>query len=323
MRSRLSALLLAGLLALAGGAADAQQFPVKPIRIVAPFTPGGTVDLLSRLLGQRLSQLARQPVVIENRPGAGGNVGMEVVAHSAPDGYTLVMGSIGTCSLNPHLYASLGYTVERDFAPVMLVGSIANLLVVHPSVAANSVKELVALAKAKPGQLTYASSGFGSSLHLSGELFNAVAGIDLQHVPYKGSAPAINDIVGGQINVMFDNMPSMFPQAQAGKVRPLAVTGLKRSRLFPNVPTMQEAGYPGFVIAPWFGVLAPAKTPPQVLAQLNAWFNEALKDPTVQKRLADIDLDGGGGSGADFARLIRAESDKWGKLIRDKNIKAE
>lgn len=323
MRSGFTSLLLACVIALAANAASAQQYPTKPIRIVVPFTPGGTVDMLSRLLGQRLSQLARQSVVIENRPGAGGNVGMEVVARSAPDGYTLVMGSIGTLSLNPHLYPALGYNVERDFAPVMLVGSIANILVVHPSVAANTVKELVALAKAKPGQLTYASSGFGSSLHLSGELFNSVAGVDLQHVPYKGSAPAINDIVGGQINVMFDNMPSMFPQAQAGKVRPLAVTGVKRSRLFPNVPTMQEAGYPGFVIAPWFGVVAPAKTPPQVLAQLNAWLNEALKDPTVQKRLEDIDLDDGGGSSADFARLIRSESDKWGKLIREKNIKAE
>ena len=247
MRSRLTSLLLVAMLVLAGNV-GAQQYPVKPIRIVAPFTAGGTVDLLSRLLGQRVSQLAKQPVVIENRPGAGGNVGMEVVARSAPDGYTLVMGSIGTCSLNQHLYASLGYNVERDFVPVMYVGAVANLLVVNPGVAANSVKELVALAKAKPGQLTYASSGFGSSLHLAGELFNSLAGVDLQHVPYKGSAPAINDIVGGQINVMFDNMPSMFPQAQAGKVRPLAVTGAKRSRLFPNVPTMQEAGYPGFVL---------------------------------------------------------------------------
>ena len=322
MRSRLTSLLLVAMLVLAGNV-GAQQYPVKPIRIVAPFTAGGTVDLLSRLLGQRVSQLAKQPVVIENRPGAGGNIGMEVVARSAPDGYTLVMGSIGTCSLNQHLYASLGYNVERDFVPVMYVGAVANLLVVNPGVAANSVKELVALAKAKPGKLTYASSGFGSSLHLAGELFNSLAGVDLQHVPYKGSAPAINDIVGGQINVMFDNMPSMFPQAQAGKVRPLAVTGAKRSRLFPNVPTMQEAGYPGFVLTAWFGVLVPAKTPPPVVAQLNAWFNEALKDPTIQKRLADIDFDHGGGSGADFTRLIKSESDKWGKLIRDKNIKAE
>lgn len=304
-------------------AANAQNFPTKPVRIIVPFPPGGTPDTLSRVLGNRASQLLKQQVIVENRPGAGGNVAMELVARAAPDGYTLIMGTIGTCALNPHLYQSIGFNVERDFAPVMLVGSISNLLAVHPSVPVNSVKELVAAARAKPGDLTYGSSGFGSSLHLSMELFKTAAGIDIRHVPYKGSALAVTALVGGEVNMMFDNIPSILTNAQAGKVRPIAVTGPKRSRLFPNVPTMQEAGYGTVVVTPWFGLLAPAKTPPALVERLNAVFNEAMRDETVRKRFAEIDLEPGNGPAADYGKLIRAESDKWGKLIRDKNIKAE
>ena len=311
------------LAAFVTGPVQAQEWPAKPIRLVVPFPPGGTPDILARLLGQRAARALGQQVVVDNRPGAGGNVAMEIVARSAPDGYTVVMGTIGTCALNPSLYANLPFSVQRDFAPVMLVGSIANLLAVHPSVPATSVKELVALAKARPRTLTYASSGFGSSLHVAGELFRGAATVDLVHVPYKGSQPALMDLVAGQVNLIFDNMPSVLPMVQAGKVRPLAVTGAKRSRLFPGLPTMAEAGYPEASIAPWYGVLAPARVPGPVLAKLNAAFNEALRDPAVQKRLAEIDLEPAGGSGAQYAALIAAETDKWGRVIREKGIRAE
>jgi len=324
MRSRLHLLAaLALAFVLPAAPAIAQDFPRKPIRIIVPFPPGGTPDMLSRLLSQRATQLFGKQVIIDNRPGAGGNVAMELVARAPGDGYTLIMGSIGTCAINPYIYKTIGFDVERDFAPLMEVGRITNLLAVHPSVPAKDVEELVALIRAKPGEMTYASSGFGSSLHLTSELFESLAGIQIRHVPYKGSALAVTALVGGEVNFMFDNMPSISPHAGAGRVRPIAVTGTKRSKLFPGVPTMQEAGYKDVVMQPWFGLLAPAKTPPEVLAKLNAVFNEALRDPTVQKRLAELDVEPVGGSGADFGKHIRAESVKWSRLIRERKITAE
>jgi tripartite-type tricarboxylate transporter receptor subunit TctC len=324
MRSRLHLLAAFALaIALPAAPAFAQDFPRKPVKIIVPFPPGGTPDMLSRLLSQRATQLLGQQVVVDNRPGAGGNVAMELVARAPADGYTLIMGSIGTCSINPYIYRTIGFDVERDFAPLMEVGRIANLLAVHPSVPAKDVKELVALIRAKPGEMTYASSGFGSSLHLTSELFESLAGIQIRHVPYKGSALAVTALVGGEVNFMFDNMPSIAPHAAGGRVRPIAVTGTRRSKLFPDVPTMQEAGYKDVVMQPWFGLLAPAKTPPAVLAKLNAVFNEAMRDPTVQKRLTEIDVESVGGSGADFGKHIRAESEKWSRLIRERKITAE
>lgn len=323
MRRRTFLSLLPAAAAIAAGGARAQDFPRRPVRIVVPFPPGGTPDMLSRLLGQRASQLFGQSVVVENRPGAGGNVAMEVVARSPADGHTLIMGTIGTCAINPHVYRKVGFDVDKDFAPVMLVGSISNLLAVHPSVKANSVAELVALARATPGGLTYASSGFGSSVHLIAEVFQIETGVELRHVPYKGSALAVTALMAGETQIMFDNMPSISPNALAGKVRPLAVTGTARSKLFPKVPTMREAGHPGVTINPWFGLLAPARTPAPVLARLNAVFNEAMRDPAVQKRFAEIDLEPAGGSAADYGRLIRAESARWGELARSRNIIAE
>lgn len=323
MRRRTFLSLLPAAAAIAAGGARAQDFPRRPVRIVVPFPPGGTPDMLSRLLGQRASQLFGQSVVVENRPGAGGNVAMEVVARSPADGHTLIMGTIGTCAINPHVYRKVGFDVDKDFAPVMLVGSISNLLAVHPSVKANSVAELVALARATPGGLTYASSGFGSSVHLIAEVFQIETGVELRHVPYKGSALAVTALMAGETQIMFDNMPSISPHALAGKVRPLAVTGTARSKLFPKVPTMREAGHPGVTINPWFGLLAPARTPAPALARLNAVFNEAMRDPAVQKRFAEIDLEPAGGSAADYGRLIRAESARWGELARSRNIIAE
>ena len=324
MRSRLhvvAALALAALLPFTPAAA--QDFPRKPVKIIVPFPPGGTPDMLSRLLAQRATQILGQQVIVDNRPGAGGNVAMDLVSRSPADGHTLIMGTVSTCSVNEFIFKGLTYNVERDFVPLMEVGRISNLLAVHPSLPVNSVKDLVALAKAKPGTLTYATSGYATTLHLTAELFESSAGIQIRHVPYKGSALAVTALVAGEVNFMFDNMPTIAQQAAAGKVRPLAVTGPKRSKLFPNVPTMQEAGYKDLVVQPWFGLLAPAKVPPAVLAKLNAAFNEAMRDPTVLKRFSEIDLQPVGGSGADFQKLIRAEAQKWGKLVREKNITAE
>lgn len=322
MRARFTALLVLVLAAVcAVPSALAQTFPRKPIKLIVPFPPGGTPDMLARILGQQVGQIAKQQVIIDNRPGAAGNVAMELVARAAPDGYTLIMGTIGTLSINPYIYRTVGFDVARDYAPVMNAGSISNLLAVHPSVPVNSVREFVELARKKP--LTYASSGFGSSLHITSEYFQSLAGIDLQHVPYKGSALAVTALVGGETNVMFDNMPSIAPHVVAGKLKPLAVTGPKRSHLFPNVPTMKEAGYPDVVVTPWYGILAPVKTPPEVVARLNALFNEAMRDSTVLKRYEEMDVEPGGGTPAQFADLIRAESAKWSKLVRDKKIVAE
>jgi tripartite-type tricarboxylate transporter receptor subunit TctC len=324
MRSRLHLLVaLAIAAALPSAPVCAQTFPRKPVKIIVPFPPGGTPDMLARLLGQRATQILGQQVIVDNRPGAGGNVAMELVARANADGYTLIMGTIGTCSINPYIYRKVGFDVERDFAPLMEVGRIPNMLAVHPSQPVRSVKELVDLARTKPGGLTYASSGFGSSLHLTSILFESLAGMEIRHVPYKGSALAVTALVGGEVNFMFDNMPSIAPHAAGGKVRPIAVTGTQRSKLFPEVPTMQEAGYKDVVMMPWFGLLAPARTPSAVLAKLNGVFNEAMRDPLVQKRLAEMDLEVVGGSGADFGKLIRAESAKWGRLIRDRKITAE
>jgi tripartite-type tricarboxylate transporter receptor subunit TctC len=323
MRRRTFLSLLPAAAAIAADGARAQDFPRRPIRIVVPFPPGGTPDMLSRLLGQRASQLFGQSVVVENRPGAGGNVAMEVVARSPADGHTLIMGTIGTCAINPHVYRKVGFDVDKDFAPVMLVGSISNLLAVHPSVKANSVADLVALARATPGGLTYASSGFGSSVHLIAEVFQAETGVELRHVPYKGSALAVTALMAGETQIMFDNMPSISQHALAGKVRPLAVTGTARSKLFPKVPTMREAGHAGVTINPWFGLLAPARIPAPVLARLNTVFNEAMRDAAVQKRFAEIDLEPAGGSAADYGKLIRTESARWGEVARSRNIVAE
>jgi tripartite-type tricarboxylate transporter receptor subunit TctC len=318
------ALIFAALFAvLAPAAASAQTFPVRPIKIVVPFPPGGTPDILSRVLGNAATRILGQQIVVENRPGAGGNVAMDLVARAAPDGYTLIMGTIGTCAMNPFLYSGLRFDVERDFAPVMLVGSISNVLAVHPSVPAKSVKELVALAKARPDGLTYASSGYGSSLHIAGELLKSEAGVQIRHVPYKGSQPALMDVMAGQADLMFDNMPSILPHVQSGRLRPLAVTGTKRSKALPNVPTMAESGYPGFVVTPWFGLLAPAKTPANIVLKLNQAFNEAMKDATVRQRFAEIELEPGNGMPEAYRTLIRSEAARWGKLIRDRNIKAE
>ena len=259
----LQKLMVAIAFAVLAPGAQAQSYPDKPIRLVCPFPPGGAVDIASRAVAHELTQILGQPVTVDNRPGAGGNIGADIAAKSAPDGYTLLMTTSGIMAINPALYSKLPFDTIKDFAPVSMVVLLNNVLVVNPSLPVKSVKELIALAKARPGKLTYASSGNGTSIHLSAELFKSMTGVDMLHIPYKGSAPAITDLLGGQVDMMFDNIPSSLPQIKAGKLRALAVTGAKRSPLMPDVPTIAEAGVPGYDSYVWFGIVGPPARRPQ------------------------------------------------------------
>jgi tripartite-type tricarboxylate transporter receptor subunit TctC len=314
---------LAAVLALIAAGAAAQNYPTKPIRLVVPFPPGGTTDILAREVGQRLSASLGQTVVIDNRPGAGGNIGAELVAKSAPDGYTLLMCTVSTHAINPNLYAKLPYDHVADFAPVILVASVPNVLEVTPSLPVNSVADLIKLAKEKPGQINFASSGSGTSIHLSGELFKTMAGVDMTHVPYKGSAPALTDLIGGQVQVMFDNLPSSLPQIKAGKLRAIAVTSAQRAPALPNVPTIAESGLPGFEATSWFGVVAPAGTPPAIVARLNADLNQWLQTPEAREKLLAQGAAAAGGSPEQFAAYIRAETEKWAKVVKASGAKVD
>ncbi len=301
----------------------AQDYPSKPVRFVVPFAPGGTTDVLARLVGEKLSASLGQQFVVDNKPGAGGNVGTAQVAKAEPDGYTLLMGTVGTHAINASIYPSLPYDPVQDFAPVTLVATVPNVLVVNPEVPANSVAELIALAKEKPGELNFASSGNGSSIHLSGELFKAMTGVDIVHVPYKGSGPAVVDLLGGQVQMMFDNLPSSAPQIKAGKLRPLGVTSKERSPTLPDVPTIAEAGVPGYEALSWFGVLVPAGTRDAIVAKLQNEIAKALADPTMRERFAELGAVPVGGTSAEFADLITAETAKWAKVVQDAGIKLE
>ena len=317
------AAVLAGLLGLSAGPAQAQDYPTKPVRFVVPFAPGGTTDVLARLLGEKLSASLGQQFVIDNQAGAGGNIGTAQVAKAEPDGYTILMGPVGTHAINQSIYPRLPFDPIKDFAPVTLVATVPNVLVVNPEVPANSVAELIALAKEKPGELNFASSGNGSSIHLSGELFKAMTGVDIVHVPYKGSGPAVVDLLGGQVQMMFDNLPSSAPQIKAGKLRPLGVTSKERSPTLPDVPTIAEAGVPGYEALSWFGVLVPAGTPDAIVAKLQNEIAKALADPAMRERFAELGAVPVGGSPAEFAELITAETAKWAKVVQDAGIKLE
>jgi tripartite-type tricarboxylate transporter receptor subunit TctC len=276
--------LIAALVAVAA-CASAQNYPNKPIRLVVPFPAAGTTDILAREVGQRLSVTLGQPVVIDNRPGAGGNIGADIVAKSAPDGYTLLMATVGTHAINASLYSNMPYDHIKDFTPVVLVAGVPNVLEVTPSLPVKTVADLIKLAKEKPGQINFASSGNGTSIHLSGELFKSMAGVDMTHVPYKGSAPALVDLVGGQVQVMFDNVPSSIEQIKAGKLRAVAVTSAQRSPALPDVPTIAESGLPGFEASAWFGIVAPAGTPAAVVNRINADVNQWLHTPQAEEKL--------------------------------------
>ncbi len=308
--------LLGSVLAVLAAGSQAQTYPSRPIRLVVPFPAAGTTDILAREVGQRLSATFGQSVVIDNRPGAGGNIGSDLVAKSAPDGYTLLMGTVGTHAINPNLYAKMPYDHLKDFVPVVLVASVPNVLEVTPSLPVHSVADLIRLAKAKPGQINFASSGSGTSIHLSGELFKAMAGVDMTHVPYKGSAPALTDLIGGQVQVMFDNLPSSLPQIKAGKLRAIAVTSAQRAPALPDIPTIAESGLPGFEATSWFGILAPAGTSPAIVARINADVNQWLQSPEAKEKLLAQGAAAAGGSPEQFGAYIRAETEKWAKVVK-------
>ena len=298
------------------------DFPSRPVRIVVPSTPGGALDILSRMLAQKLPQRWGQPLVIDNRAGAGGIIGSEIVAKSDPDGHTLLVVALGYAA-NPFLYDKLPYRTPQDFAAITVLASAPNVLVVHPSVAANSVRELIALAKAKPGNLVYATSGVGTSGHLAMELFKRIAGVEMVHVPYKGAGASTAAVVAGQVQVLSTALGAALPQIKAGRLRALAVTGLKRTSVAPEIPTAAESGLPGYVVDGWFAALAPAKTPPRIVERLQAEFSAVYKMPDVDERLNAMGFDAGVMTPRETTRFIDDEIAKWGKLIRDVGIKGE
>jgi tripartite-type tricarboxylate transporter receptor subunit TctC len=303
------------------GNALAQNYPNRPIRIVVVSTPGGSVDTMARVVGPKLAERWGQQVIVDNRPGAGGAIAAELVARSPADGYTLIMGTVASLATNVSLRKSLPYDPVRDFAPITLVATQNLMLLIHPSIPAKSVKELVALAKRQPGQLSFASAGNGTGGHLSGELFKLLAGIDMLHVPYKGVAPALIDVISGQVSMTFASILSGHPHARSGKLRALAVTGAKRSPAVPELPTMIEAGVKGYESATWYGLLAPAGTPPDIVAKLNAEVVAILKQPETHERLSKEGADPVGNTPAEFGKFIRSEIAKWGKVIKAAGIK--
>ncbi len=309
-------------LAAFAGCAAAQGYPNKPIRLVVPFVAGGGTDLTARIIAQRLNDALGQPVVVDNRPGAGGVIGADLVAKAQPDGYTLLMGTPGSLTINPNLQPKMPYRLQ-DFAPVTLATLSPFVMVVHPSVPASSVKELVALAKAKPGVLNYGSAGNGSVAHLSAEQFKSLAGVQLTHVPYKGSAQSVTDLIGGQLQVMFENQPVVLPHIRSGKLRALGVGTARRSALLPDVPTVAEAGVPGYEASTAFGVLAPAKTPHDVIARLNRDIVAILQTPEVRERLAALGLDAVGSTPAQYAEHLKSELAQYGKAIKAAGIRAD
>jgi tripartite-type tricarboxylate transporter receptor subunit TctC len=302
--------------ALAHSALAAEAYPSRPIRFVVPLAPGGAVDIAARAVGQGLSQRLGQQVVVDNRAGGGGNIGAEIVAKAPPDGYTMVMGSSSNFGVNPTLYKNLGYDAVRDFAPVSLVSFAPNALMVNPSVPAHTVKELVAIARAKPGTLNFASSGQGGSNHMAGELFKMVAGVDIVHVPYKGTGPALADTISGNVQMQFGSIIAALPHVKAGKLRALAVTVPRRVPALPQVPTMAEAGYPAVETTVWTGVLVPAKTPQPIVQRLNTEIVAVLKDPDLRTRFAAQGAEAVGSTSAEFGAHIRREIEKWGKVVR-------
>ncbi len=311
-------------LALVAAAAAAQTYPSKPVRLVSPDPPAGVNDLLARIIAPKLGEYLGQPVVVENRAGATGNIGADIVAHSPADGHTLLMGQAGNLSINISLMAKMPFDPVRDFAPITLVAATPNVLVVHPSLPVKSVKDLVALAKAKPGMINYATSGIGSPGHLAAELLNKSAGIKLVHIPYKGAAPALLDVVAGNAQLYFTSPASAMPFMPSGRLRMVAVASIKRSALLPDLPTVAEAGYPDFDVSSWWGVVAPAATPRDVVMRLHAEINRALALPETRARIAELGAEiVTSNTPEQFAAYIRTETVKWARLIREVGVKPE
>jgi tripartite-type tricarboxylate transporter receptor subunit TctC len=318
--SRLFALAVALLSALP---AAAQNFPTKPLRIVVPFTPAGAVDIATRATAHEMQRILGQPVAVENKPGAGGNLGVLDVARAAPDGYSLVMSTSGIQAINPALYAKMPLDPNKELAAVAPIVSLSNVLVVHPSVPARTVKEVIALARKDPGKWTYASSGNGTSIHMSGAMFTQMTRTDILHIPYKGSAPAVTDLLGGQTNMMFDNIPSSLPHIKSGKLIAIATTGAKRDPALPDLPTVAEAGVPGYESGVWFGIMVPAATPKDIIARLNAAAVQAAKAPEFIKRMTDLGYNIIPGTPEDMAKMLDAELKRWAPIVKASGAKVD
>jgi tripartite-type tricarboxylate transporter receptor subunit TctC len=316
----LAGFALAAFATLAGAQ---QPWPSKPIRYVVPFAAGGTTDILARTISEKLSVALGQPVIVDNKPGAGGGVGAAEVAKSPPDGYTILGGTISTHAINATLYSNLPYDPVRDFVPITLIARVPNMLVVNNDIPAKDVAELVKLMKASPGKWSFASSGNGTSQHLSGELFKGMAGVEMQHIPYKGSPPALNDVMGGQVSMTFDNITTAWALAKGGKLRALAVTTAKRSPVAPDVPTLAESGLPGYEIGSWQGVFAPAGTPPDIVRRLNTEIVKIINMPDVQKKLIDLGAEPVGNSSEEFTVFVKAEVVKWGDVVKKSGAKVD
>jgi tripartite-type tricarboxylate transporter receptor subunit TctC len=301
--------------------AYAQTYPTKPIHWVSPWAAGGANDILSRMIGNEISTTLGQPVVVENKPGASGTVGTASVAKSPPDGYTITLGSTPSYATAPSMYPDLPYNPVRDFAPITLVARVSNLLVVHPSLPVNSVKELIAYAKANPGKLNFTSVGSGSTPHLSAELFKMMAGVEMNHVPYKGTAPALVDLIAGRVDLAFEGTPALLPHVRAGRLRALGITSLQRSQLLPDVPTISESGLSGFDVSVWYAVFAPAGTPPDVIKKLNAAIVTSLRTPALSRQLNDLGADLVGSSPEELGSYLNQETSKWAAVIKKATIK--
>jgi tripartite-type tricarboxylate transporter receptor subunit TctC len=316
-------LMVAGLLAGTAGFAVAQAYPAKAVRIIVPFPPGAGVDIVTRAVSGRLAEALGQQLIVDNRAGAGGILGAEVAAKSAPDGYTIFMATAGILTVIPHMNSKTPYSVERDFIPVSLVASVPSVLVVHPSMPVKSVKDLIALAKAKPGEINYASTGNGTLPHLAAEFFKQQAKVNMVHIAYKGSAPATTDLLGGNVQVFFGNMLSVIEQVRSGRLRALAVTSLQRQAVAQDIPTMIESGFPGFEAGTWFGLLVPTGTPRDIVNRLHGDVAKAVRQPDVQKQLASQGATTIGNTPEQFSAYIKSESAKWAKVLAASGVKAD
>ena len=320
---RLFAVAVGALAAASCGMASAQQYPAKTIRVVVGFAPGGGTDLVARIIGQKMTESWGQAVVVDNRAGATGTIGADLVAKAPPDGYTLLMGHVNSHGIAPNLFKKLPYDAERDFAMVAYVGYVPNVLVIHPSIPARNVKELIAIAKAQPGQLNYASSGVGSTQHLAGEMFKLLTGVNVVHVPYKGSGPAVVDLLAGHVSMNFDTMPPVLPHIKTGRMRALALTTPKRSPQLPNVPTLIEVGLKGFDMRNWYGMMAPGKTPRDIVTRLNAEVNRIVGLPDAKSKLEEAGTQLDPMSPEQFASFLKSEIASYAKLVKAANVTLE
>jgi tripartite-type tricarboxylate transporter receptor subunit TctC len=319
---RVAALVLAALCAIAAPLAQAQKFPERPIRFIVPFPPGGGNDILARVIAPKMAEFLGQPVIVDNRAGAGGNIGADIAAKSAPDGYTILIAS-NQVTMNPALYAKLPFDIEKDFEPIALAASVPMVLVVHPSVAARSVRELIALAKANPGKLNHSTPGTGTPQHIAFEVFNHAAGINITHVPYKGTGPAIADLIGGQVQAAFGTMPSIEQHVKAGKLRALAVATPKRSQAMRDVPTVAESGLPGYDVSLWYSILAPAGTPKEIVGRISSSIAKALALPEVRDKLVAQGFDVSYLNPEQMSELMRRDTARWGKSLPEIGLKLD